>query len=102
MATNFTFKKEARETGLASVGNPNPNTVIKLNKLEVGYIAGPNWQSKDSLWRVRLMKKKKEGEGWEWTTLAAKFEDEPAARAYLKENFARVCALGLHQEQPDD
>jgi len=101
MANNFSFKKEARETGLASVGNPNPSTIIKLEKLEVGYIAGPNWQSKDNLWRVRLMKKK-EGGGWEWTTLAAKFEDEPAARAYLKENFARVCALGLHQEELED
>jgi hypothetical protein len=103
MATNFTFKKEPRETGLASIGAGDPNTLIKLEKKEVGYISGPNWQSKDNLWRIRLMKIDKEEKhcGWKWVTLAAKFDDEPSARVYLKENFERICALGLRQADDD-
>jgi len=96
-ANKFTFKKEKKETGLASVGNTNPNTVIKLNKLEVGFIYGPNWQSKDNLWGVRLMKKGLEND-WQWTKLKAKFDNEPAAREFLNQNFQKIVDIGLHQE----
>lgn len=98
MATNFTFKKEPRETGLAAVGAGDPDTIIKLEKKQVGYISGPNWRSTDQLWRVRLTKvDEKESCGWKWVTLAKKFDTEPEARAYLKENFDRICAIGLHK-----
>lgn len=99
MATNFTFKKEPRETGLAAVGAGDPNTIIKLEKQQVGLIVGPNWRSKDELWRIQLtvVDEKELNCGWKWVTLKAKFETEPEARVYLKENFDRVCALGLHK-----
>jgi hypothetical protein len=103
-AKKFTFKKEKRETGLASIGAGDPPTDIKLEKKIVGTIVGPTWRSEDNLWRVRLMKKSDapEDHGWKWTTLKATFENEPAARVYLNENFDRVVALGLHQEEPYD
>lgn len=63
----FTFKKEPRETGLAGVGNPNPDTRIKHNKKVVGCITGPNWMSKDNKWTVRFqVDEKEEGKGWRW------------------------------------
>lgn len=97
--TKFTFKKEPRETGLASIGSPEPSTVIKLDKKPVGLIASPNWRTQDNLWRVRLTVKRemKDNCDWEWVTLKAKFEDEPKARIYLNENFDRIFALGLRQ-----
>lgn len=84
----FTFKKEPRETGLAACGHPNPNTQIKLKKKQVGYIAGPSWMSKDSLWHIRFAVS--EGKSFKWVTLKAAFETEPAARAYLTEHFDRI------------
>ena len=48
----FTFRKDARPTGLASVGSPYPNTDIKMNKQKIGYISGPNWRTQNK-WTVR-------------------------------------------------
>lgn len=103
MAKKFTFKKEPIETGLASVGNPNPPTNIKLDKKVVGLIVGPNWRSKDQLWRVRLMvnREMKDNCDWKWVTLKATFEEEPKARVYLNENFDRIMALDLRQADDD-
>jgi hypothetical protein len=95
----FTFKKQPRETGLASVGNPYPDTDIKLNKKIVGQIVAPNWASKDGLWYIRLTRKK-EG-GWLWVQIKQKFESEPEAREWLQTNAEKVIALDLHSEEPD-
>jgi hypothetical protein len=95
--SKFTFKKEPKETGLASIGNPNSNTIIKLNKHEVGIISGPNWASKDNLWCVQLKKKKESS--WDWTILKQKFENEPQARIYLNENFERIFKIGLFEDK---
>lgn len=98
----FTFKKEKRETGLAAVGRPHPNTTIKYRKKCVGTIYAPYWASKDNLWHVRLMIVCDEGPGWKWVTLKQKFDDEPAARAYLNENEDRILKLNLHSHEDDE
>lgn len=96
----FTFKKEPKETGLAAVGNPNSDTQIKLKKKQVGYIAGPSWNSKDSLWHVRFAVS--EGKSFKWVKLKAAFETEPAARAYLTEHFERITkSFALHPLEDD-
>lgn len=95
----FTFKKEPCETGLAGVGNPNPSTIIKLKKRQVGSINGPNWNSDDDKWHVRLIIKDEKEEycGWKWVKLKVTFDDEPSARVYLNEHHERIMALNLHQ-----
>lgn len=95
--TKFTFKKEPRETGLRGVGNPRPNTIIKLNKQQVGIIYAPNWRTPDNLWTVRLIKKDETQEncGWKWVTLKQRFGDEPTAREHLNKHFDAIIALGL-------
>jgi hypothetical protein len=96
----FTFKKEPKETGLAAVGNPNSNTQIKLNKKQVGYIAGPSWLSKDNLWHVKFAVS--EGKSFKWVTLKASFETEPEARVYLTTNFERITkTFSLHSFEDD-
>lgn len=106
MATKFTFKKEPRETGLASVGNPNPDTQIKLDKKRVGTIRGPSWSSKDNLWRVMFVVKTDEPEhkhcGWKWVTLKKKFETEPEARLFVNEHFEKMLSLKLHKFEEDE
>lgn len=97
----FSFKKEPRETGLASVGNPHPSTVIKLEKKQVGTIIAPNWQTEDGLWGVNLMIKNDSSLGWKWMRLKKRFESEPEARTYLKNNFERIKSYGLHQMDTD-
>lgn len=88
MSKGLSFKKEARKTGLAGVGYPHPSTIIKFNKRECGRIAAPNWQTKDSLWRVRLAKV--EGSRFKWVTLKKTFATEPEARGWLKENWQKI------------
>jgi len=35
---------------------------------------------------------------WQWTNLKAKFDNEPAAREFLNQNFQKIVDIGLHQE----
>jgi hypothetical protein len=58
----FTFKKHARSTGLAGVGNPYQNVDIKLNKKVCGAITAPNWRTKDNKWTVGVTVLKTEEE----------------------------------------
>ena len=97
----FTFKKELRETGLAAVGSPCPNTKIKFRKLEVGYIAAPRRSSPDNKWVIRIAVKKDAVEeigncGWKWITIKARFDDEPTAREFINANAEKIAALDLH------
>ena len=84
----FTFRKEKPETGLANVGNPYPDTEIKVNKKVVGSIVPPSWRSSDNKWRIRLAVKK--GDSWVWTKILVPFDDEPAARKWLNDHAAQI------------
>lgn len=92
----LSFKKQPKETGLAGVGYPYQSVLIKADKLEVGLISAPNWRSKDSLWTIRLAKKK--DHSFVWITLKFKGENEDECRQYLKDNWEAICKeIPLHQ-----
>lgn len=108
----FTFKKQPRETGLAAVGNPNPNTDIKHDKKIVGYIASPNWQTPDNQWRIRLMVEdvgdlevgdglRMPSSGWKWITLKKTFNTEPEARDFLNKHVDAILAKGLYHDDEE-
>lgn len=99
----FTFKKDAQMTGLAGVGNPRPDTRIKMNKQEIGCISAPNWQSKDDKWTVRFTVTKEATKEdpceWKWVTVSKRFDSEPEARLFVKANLETVLSknkLTLH------
>lgn len=50
----FTFKKQPRETGLAGVAHPYPNTDIKAGSKVVGEIVAPTWRTPDNKWHITL------------------------------------------------
>jgi hypothetical protein len=99
----FTFKKEPAETGLRAVGYPNPNTVIKFEKLPVGLIVSPCWSSKDYRWRIqlRVSRQPTTDDPCEFRNvyLKTRFETEPEARVFLQKNFDAIVALGLCQDK---
>jgi hypothetical protein len=97
---SFTFKKQPKETGLSSVGNPYPNTDIKYNKKVVGHIVAPNWMSKDDVWKIRFMQK--DEKNWHWITIQQQFGSEPEAREWIRANAERILKLGLYQEDQED
>ena len=90
----LTFKKHAKETGLRAVGNPYPDTDIKLGGKKCGYISAPNWQSVDRQWRIKLAIKREPVPGFpanfDWVTLSARFDDEKAAREFVKANVEKI------------
>jgi len=97
----FTFKKQPKETGLASVGNPWQNVDIKHNKKIVGTIYAPNWMSKDGKWRVSVMVETESGK-WEWRTFKVRFDDEQSARKWVQEHAEALVNMKLHHEEPED
>ncbi len=99
----FTFNKEPPATGLAAVGHPNPDTRIKHNRKDVGWISGPSWQTKDHKWSIflRFIDKDAVPAGWSNRTLKATFDTEPEARVFLQENAAKLIAKGLFPMDED-
>ena len=91
---NISFKKCKPETGLASIGYPFPNTNIKVNKKQVGYITAPTWQTKDDKWGIHLAIIKKSTKAspcpWKWVSIKRRFDTEPEARIWIKENLERI------------
>jgi hypothetical protein len=81
----FTFRKQKQQTGLSGVGNPYPDTTIKISGQYVGHIVAPNWHSRDGKWCIRIVVTCPENEscGWSWVQFKARFDDEPSARAWL-------------------
>lgn len=96
----LTYKKQKRETGLSAVGNPYPNTAIKLDSKMVGEISAPNWRSDGSTWRIRLMVV--DGTSWKWIQLKARPNTEEEARAFVTANAAKIIALGLRKEEDSE
>lgn len=90
--SKFTFRKQPLTTGLAGVGNPRPDTDIKLGGKWCGTIRAPNWATKDGKWGAGLMviDEAEENCGWRWVFFAARFNEEPEARAWLNANKAAI------------
>jgi len=95
----LSFKKQPKETGLATVGNPYQSVDIKADKKLVGTIYAPNWRTKDNLWSIGFMVIDTEKHsGWKWVTLKFKGETEQECRDWLKENWEEIQAkLPLRQ-----
>jgi hypothetical protein len=93
-----TFKKESRATGLAGVGHPYPNILIKVDGKVVGYISSPWWQSKDDLWHIHFSVLKTSPEDnpncdWKWIHIKHATETEPEARQHVLENIEQWATL---------
>lgn len=84
----FTFKKQPRETGLASVISQGETTNIRHNKLVVGAINPPNRFAGRDLWSIKLAVTTEYG--FRWVVFTAKFETEPAAREWLKAHQDKI------------
>ena len=97
----FTFKRDKRETGIRAVGYPHASVRIKLGGKEVGYLAAPNWQTKDRLWRIRFSVKTlptpENPACWKWVTLKFKDLTEEACRKFVLDNAEAILKLNLHE-----
>lgn len=92
----ITFKKQKGETGLASIGAADV-TAMKVKRVYFGYISGPSWRSKDSLYRINFMvKDDKWGCGWRWVTLKKKGNSEQEAREIAKEIIPGIKSMEIH------
>ena len=92
----FTFKKAARKTGLASVGEIEPAVKIKLNGKEIGYISPVTHRSDSRDRRIFLAVKqeptKDDPAPFRWVCLTSRMKDETEARAFLSEWHSRIVA----------
>lgn len=88
---NISFKKQPRSTGLASIGE-SQRSDIKVNMKCVGMITGPSWRDTDNSFKVRLMVKDGDQENvdWKWITMKVKFENDKAARLWVKQHLESV------------
>lgn len=92
----ITFKRQPKATGLAAVGNPHPNTDIKMDGKLVGTIVPPNWRDNGKEWLIMVRLKKPlplpAGENCTWynAVLKPRFANEEAAREYATGNLPRI------------
>lgn len=92
--SRLSFRRGRRPTGLGAIGRPFPDTSIKLDKLQVGYIGAPTWQSLGMQWSVHFAVEKSDinEDGnpnctWKWVHMKTKFHSEEDARIFVVENF---------------
>ena len=94
----FTFKKEPKQTGVAGVANPYPETAIKLGGKQVGQICPPTWRNSSTEWRVSFaILDPAQDCGWRWVTFKKRFDSEPEARVWIQANAEALIAKGLHR-----
>lgn len=90
----LSFRREPRPTGLSAIARPNPDTIIKVDGLQIGRIVGPSSTNLggSNHWSIRLAYKKepteKEPAPWKWMTLrrtaTTGFETEAEAREFIQ------------------
>ena len=85
-----TFKKWEKLTGLAAIGYSHQSVDIKINKMQVGTIYAPNWQTEDDKWGISFMVDDATGSRWDWITLKARFDTEEEARTFVKTNIDAI------------
>lgn len=82
----LSFKKQPKETGLRSVGNPYPYVEIKGDKKKVGWIHPKSWQvDQYSVWFYV-----KDGSGFKNVQLTFRCDTEQEAREFIKAKWARI------------
>lgn len=84
----FTFKLHPKMTGLAAVGNSRQDCDVKLNKLTVGRIDAPNWQTKDNKYKVCFSVKQtptadNPNLDWKWIFLAKRTDTIEEMKEWL-------------------
>jgi hypothetical protein len=91
----FTFKKDAKLTGLSRIGHIE-GCDIKLNKKKIGRIEAPSYvtsYNKEFVWKIRFMVEEDNNENsikWKWITLTKGFSNEQEAREFLKKYFEEI------------
>ena len=94
MATKFTFKREARSTGLAAIGNPYPNVEVKLGGKQVGWINAPCSGGSDK-WHIWFHIEKSDPKAqcpFRNAKLKGEWGTEEEARDFLRTNAATLIA----------
>lgn len=96
----LSFKKEPRETGLAGVGRPWPNVLIKADRKKVGTIVAKNWhQDKYQIWLTVKQTPTVESR-CPFRSVKLKFEcdTEEEAREFLQKSWETILKkFELHQ-----
>lgn len=99
VASNFTFKKGKRTTGMRGIGESTPSTIIKISKKEVGYIyTDDSWHgSNDGKWKIKFKipaseqaKRRNPNKFWTWGGVKVEFDSEQEARDWLKQHFNKL------------
>ena len=101
----LSFRKEPRTTGLAGIGEPYPDTKIKMDGMIVGTIGAPNWNTKDNCWSLWFMIYGDTGNpncNWSNRRMKPRFATEPEARQWVKDNWPKLVTLGLRGMKDED
>lgn len=92
LAGELTFRKDRKETGLAAIARPHPDTAIKIGGLQVGTIHAPMPRG-EAEWSVTLTVVDPAAHcGWRRVKLTRRYEDEASARAAVKGGDATLRA----------
>ena len=92
----FTFRRQPRERGLASIGRPWPPVDIKHDGMVVGCIMPPSSDANDQKWSVWVMKEDRGKVGWRWVKFRQRHESEAAAREWVQEFAELILDMGLY------
>lgn len=84
---SITFKNHPKNTGLYSVGNPDSDIDIKVDKKKIGLILASSWQQK--YWRIQIAIKKPVPDNnpncdWKWTGFKKQFGESKDAKEFVK------------------
>lgn len=94
----LTFKKHLRSGRYSSFDAEWID--IKHNKKVVGHISGPSWKTEDNKWGITFARPTDKTEakpaGWGWFNVTTRFEDEAAARKWIKDNTTTILSRPLH------
>lgn len=80
----LTFRKDAKQTGLASIVRPHPDTAIRIDGRQVGTIHAPTPRG-ESQWSISLMVVDPDAHcGWSRVRMTRRYDDEPSARLAIR------------------
>lgn len=93
----LSFRKKPKNTGLFAIGTPYNSTDIKINKVTVGEIMPPSWNSSNKGWKIGFMVIKKDimEDGnkncvWKWVRFKVEFEKEELGRIWVRDNIEGI------------
>lgn len=100
----FTFRRHKLATGLFAVGHTEADVDIKLDRMVVGIIYAPSWQTKDHKWSVNFMMEGNDDNpncDWRWMAVKERFDTEEQARQWVKDRADKIKKWKIHREEPD-